>query len=63
VGNLQQGIFSGKPTVTNSIIYFNGSESNGVQIESDFATVTYSDVQGGWPPSTGSGQAPLRATL
>jgi parallel beta-helix repeat protein len=38
------GISSLEPTVTNSIIYYNY-----VQIESDSATVTYTDVQGGWP--------------
>jgi parallel beta-helix repeat protein len=48
VGNLKQGIFGGRPTICNSIIYFNGSESNGVQIESDSVTATYSNVQGGW---------------
>jgi len=37
------GISSLEPTVTNSIIYYNY-----VQIESDSATVTYTDVQGGW---------------
>jgi len=37
------------PIITNSIIYYNGSDYNGVQIESNFATVTYSDVQGNWP--------------
>jgi len=48
-GNLQQGIWGGETTVQNSIIYFNGSEYNGVQIESDLATINYSDIQGGWP--------------
>jgi parallel beta-helix repeat protein len=42
------GIYSYEPTVTNSIIYYNGSD--GAQMESQsIATVTYSDVQGGWP--------------
>jgi parallel beta-helix repeat protein len=49
VGNLQHGIFGGKPTVSNSIIYHNGSACNNVQIEGDFVTVAYSDIQGGWP--------------
>ncbi len=44
------GISGYEPTVTNSIIYYNDSGSDGVQIESHVdATVTYSDVQGGWP--------------
>jgi parallel beta-helix repeat protein len=49
VGNLQHGIFGEQPTITNSIIYYNGLDGDNVQIESDLATVTYSDVQGGWP--------------
>lgn len=49
VGNLQQGIFGDKPTINNSIIYSNGSACNNVQIESNLATVAYSDVQGGRP--------------
>jgi len=57
VENRQHGISAVMPIITNSIIYYNGSDGNDVQIESDFATVTYSDVQGGWSPSTGSGQA------
>jgi parallel beta-helix repeat protein len=44
------GISSYEPTVTNSIIYYNDRASDGVQIDSHIeATVTYSDVQGGWP--------------
>ena len=42
------GISSHEPTVTNSIFFYNNSD--GVQIDSHIdATVTYSDVQGGWP--------------
>ena len=44
VTNALCGISSLEPTVTNSIIYYNY-----VQIEGDSATVTYTDVQGGWP--------------
>jgi parallel beta-helix repeat protein len=47
--NLQQGVWGGEPTIQNSIIYFNGSEYNDVQIESDLAMINYSDIQGGWP--------------
>ncbi len=48
VGNLRQGVFGEKPTITNSIIYFNGSSSGNIQIESNLATVTYCNVQSGW---------------
>jgi len=44
VGNVGGGIFSGIVTVINSIIYYN----DGDQITGD-VTVTYSDVQGGYP--------------
>ena len=44
VGNSGAGILSGIVTVANSIIYYN----DGDQIAGD-ATVTYSDVQGGYP--------------
>ncbi|MFB0552970.1 MAG: right-handed parallel beta-helix repeat-containing protein [Phycisphaerae bacterium] len=43
------GISSYEPTVSNSIIYYNSIDSDGVQIESNIATITYTDVQGGWP--------------
>jgi len=50
VANSNCGISSFKPTITNSIIYYNAVDSGGVQIESNLdPTVTYSDVQGGWP--------------
>jgi beta propeller repeat protein/parallel beta-helix repeat protein len=49
VENLSEGITATVPTVTNSIIYFNNSAGGGTQINSNFATVGYSDVQGGWP--------------
>ncbi len=39
--NLQQGIWSGRPTVTNSIVYFNNT-----QIDGNLAAVAYSDIQG-----------------
>ena len=47
--NHNRGVSSLEPTITNSIIYFNSLGSDVVQIESDLATVTYTDVQGGWP--------------
>jgi hypothetical protein len=50
VSNSQAGISGSGLTITNSIIYFNGINSDLVQMEnSATATVTYSDVQGGWP--------------
>lgn len=49
VENLREGITATVPTVTNSIVYFNNRDGDGTQIYSNFATVTYSDVEGGWP--------------
>jgi parallel beta-helix repeat protein len=49
VENLDEGITATVPTVTNSIIYFNNHTGDGTQINSNFATVAYSDVEGGWP--------------
>lgn len=48
-GNTQQGILDGVQTITNSIIYSNGADYNNIQIDSDSATVTFSDIQGGFP--------------
>jgi len=44
--NLGNGIFGGKPIITNSIVYFNGAETKDDQIDTESATVTYSCVQG-----------------
>lgn len=44
VGNSGAGVFSGVVTVENSIIYYN----QGAQIDAG-ATVTHSDIQGGYP--------------
>ncbi len=49
VGNLAGGLNCFRPTVTNSIVYYNGEDSDGPQIISSNATVTYSNVQGSWP--------------
>jgi parallel beta-helix repeat protein len=50
VANHQSGISDSKPTIANSIIYYNGHDSDFVQIENNVtATITYTDVQGGWP--------------
>jgi parallel beta-helix repeat protein len=43
------GITSYQPTVTNSIVYYNNTSSDAIQIESDSAIVIYTDIQGGWP--------------
>jgi hypothetical protein len=49
VANGAYGISSIEPTAINSIVYFNGTGPGSIQIEGDAVTVTYSDVQGGWP--------------
>jgi len=43
------GIASVRPYVTNSIIYFNNAGGANLVTESPAITVTYSDIQGGWP--------------
>ncbi|MBL7184760.1 MAG: DUF362 domain-containing protein [Phycisphaerae bacterium] len=49
VANGAYGVSSIGPTLTNSIVYYNGSDTGLVQIDSSLATVSYSDIQGGWP--------------
>ncbi len=49
VENGQQAILNGHPVIANSILYYNVTSSDAAQISSDLASVTYSDVQGGWP--------------
>jgi len=44
VQNAGSGIFGGKPAITNSIVYFNGTDAQ--QIDAKSATVTYSCIQG-----------------
>jgi hypothetical protein len=48
VENLQAGISVFSTTIASSIVYGNDSAADKVQIDSGRATVTYSDVQGGW---------------
>ena len=48
VENLQAGISVFSATIVSSIIYGNDPGADEVQIDSSRATVTYSDVQGGW---------------
>ncbi len=56
VDNSEIGTSEGKPKVLNSIIY-----GNSVQIAGVSATVTYSDVQGGWPGEGNIDVGPLFA--
>ncbi|MGE5295762.1 MAG: PKD domain-containing protein, partial [Solirubrobacterales bacterium] len=48
--NLGIGVDAVLAKITNSIIYFNGQNAEGVnlQVQKKASTVTYSDVQGGW---------------
>ncbi|MCJ7777263.1 MAG: DUF362 domain-containing protein [Sedimentisphaerales bacterium] len=46
VENFRQGIWGGRPTITNSIIYNNGRGNNYVQIDGLEAKATFSDIQG-----------------
>jgi len=56
------GISGSNSTVMNSIIYYNSSDI--AQIENPLnTTVTYSDVQGGWPEQGNIDAAPLFAWL
>ncbi|MBN2133470.1 MAG: hypothetical protein JW741_28480, partial [Sedimentisphaerales bacterium] len=49
VENRRAGIDTAVVTVANSIVFFNDRDQDAVQISGSTATVTYSDVQGGWP--------------
>jgi uncharacterized protein (DUF362 family) len=49
VGNRRQGVFAFTPTLINSVIYYNGFDYGFAQISSTSGTVTYCNVQGGWP--------------
>jgi len=49
VANNGYGISNSNPTVANSIIYYNNTVTDLVQIEGNAGTVSYSDVQNGWP--------------
>jgi len=48
VENFKAGVSCSTSTITNSIIYYNGFLSDGAQIDSSQATVSYCDVQSGW---------------
>lgn len=47
-GNAQQGIWGDEPTVSNTIIYFNGYGGDYDQIDCYNPTVSFSDIQDGW---------------
>jgi parallel beta-helix repeat protein len=49
VANIGFGISNSNPTVINSIIYYNNAGTNAVQIEGNAGTISYCDVQNGWP--------------
>jgi len=63
VENLLEGINAYAATVVNSIVYFNGDGSNGIEIGGTRDTVTYSDVEGGWPGEGNIDADPLFAAL
>jgi CubicO group peptidase (beta-lactamase class C family) len=63
VENGQEAILNGRPIITNSILYFNVTNSDAAQISSDLPLVTYSDVQGGWPDEGNTDTDPLFADL
>ncbi len=47
--NLGFGVDCFLANVSNSIIYFNGTETASLKFERTQSAVTYSDIQGGWP--------------
>ncbi len=61
VANIGFGISNSNSTVMNSIIYYNNAGTDVVQIEGNAATVTYSDVQNGWPGQGNIDAAPCFA--
>lgn len=61
VANTGGGVSGSRPTIMNSIIYYNSAGIDAVQIDNDAATVSYSDVQGGWPGEGNIDAAPCFA--
>ncbi|HCO93612.1 MAG TPA: hypothetical protein DIU00_06635 [Phycisphaerales bacterium] len=55
------GISNSRPAVINSIIYYNNAVNDAVQIENDADTITYSNIQGGWPGQGNIDAAPCFA--
>jgi beta propeller repeat protein len=48
VENLREGVNSISPVVTNSVLYSNGRDADNIQIGGSYATVSFSDIEGGW---------------
>ena len=63
VENTGSGVSAVLPSITNSILYFNDRNAGGLQIDSTRASVTYSDVQGGWEGDGNIDADPLFAAL
>jgi len=61
VKNGYGAILNGRPIIANSILYYNVTNSDAAQISSELASVTYSDVQGGWPGEGNIDKYPLFA--
>jgi parallel beta-helix repeat protein len=59
--NRSHGIVGGRPTITSCIIFDNDSEGAGVQIQGGSFTVSYSNIQGGWPGEGNMNADPLFA--
>jgi hypothetical protein len=49
LGNRGNGIHGGRPTIDSTIIRVNGRAPGTAQIVANASTVSYSNVQGGWP--------------
>lgn len=63
VDNLHNGIDKATATISNSIIYFNGDGSANAQISNSVATLSYTDVRGGWPGAGNIDADPLFVSL
>ncbi|MEA3226966.1 MAG: hypothetical protein U9Q07_13530, partial [Planctomycetota bacterium] len=63
VANGAYGVSCIEPTVTDSIVYYNGLDTALAQIEGDLITVSYSDIQGGWPGEGNIDAVPCFAEL
>jgi len=61
VANTGFGISDSRPIVMNSIIYYNNAGTDAVQIDSNAETITYTDIQGGWPGQGNIDAAPCFA--
>ena len=61
VANTGCGISNSRSTVMNSIVYYNNAGTDAVQIDNDTATVSYCDIQAGWPGQGNIDAAPCFA--